>query len=555
MTEATLPAAPSTDRPTRRQWLTLLVLSLGLAIVIIDGTIVNVAIPSIRAEFNATLQQLEWVNSIYALVYAALIVTWGRIGDQVGRKRIFIGGVTVFVVGSLMAGAAPSIEFLILARVVQGLGAGMTSPSTLSIISATFIGRARGIAFGVWGAVAGASAALGPLLGGWLTTNASWRWAFFINLPIGIIAIVGAFLLIQESIDRQQELSFDIPGILLTALGVGAIIFALIEGQTYGWVQPKRPFTIGDWTWPLENVSISLVAAIIGVVALAMFVWWEQRVKRQGKEPLFDFSLTRFPSFRYGLITVAIVALGEFGVIFVLSLYLQGVLGLTAFQTGLVFLPFAITTLFVAPSAGVLSSRFGAKWVVTSGMVIEAIAIFLLSRLFAIDTPIGYFVPVLMLYGVGVGLAIAQLTSVVLSEVPRDRLGAGSGANNTVRQVGAAVGVAIIGAVLTTGISTSARSQLDANEMIPSFIKSAIVQQIEEGGAANEGQLSLEGAPAGIENSATGQAIGQIVQQSFVDGARAAALIASIFVLLGALSSLRIPNTKIEDMREVAAAH
>lgn len=555
MTETTLPAAPAVDRPTRRQWLTLLVLSLGLAIVIIDGTIVNVAIPSIRAEFNATLQQLEWVNSIYALVYAALIVTWGRIGDQVGRKRIFIAGVAVFVVGSLMAGASPSIGFLILARVVQGLGAGMTSPSTLSIVSATFTGRARGIAFGVWGAVAGASAALGPLLGGWLTTNASWRWAFYINLPIGIIAILGAFFLINESRDSAQKLTFDIPGILLTALGIGAVVFALIEGQTYGWLQPKRPFTIGNWTWPLENVSISLVAAIIGVVALALFVWWELRLQRQGKEPLFDFTLTRFPSFRYGLITVAIVALGEFGVIFVLSLYLQGVLGLTAFQTGLVFLPFAVTTLFVAPSAGVLSSRFGAKWVVTSGMLIEALAIFALSRSFAVDTPLGALVPILMLYGAGVGLAIAQLTSVVLSEVPPQRLGAGSGANNTIRQVGAAIGVAIIGAVLTTGISTSARSQLDANQAIPSFVKTAIIQQIEEGGAATEGQVSLEGAPAGIENSAAGQAIGQVIQQSFVDGARSAALVASIFVLLGALSSLRIPNMKMQGLREVAAAH
>lgn len=555
MSEAATLVAPVNDRPTRRQWLTLLVLSLGLAIVIIDGTIVNVAIPSIRQEFNATLQQLEWVNSIYALVYAALIITWGRIGDQVGRKRIFIAGVAVFVVGSLMAGAAPSIGFLILARVVQGLGAGMTSPSTLSIISATFTGRARGIAFGVWGAVAGASAALGPLLGGWLTTNASWRWAFYINLPIGLIAIAGAFLLIQESRDRSHKLTFDIPGILLTAIGIGGVVFALIEGQTYGWIQPKRPFSIGNWTWPFENVSISLVSFIIGVIALAIFVWWELRLLRKGKEPLFDFTLTRFPSFRYGLITVAIVALGEFGVIFVLSLYLQGVLGLTAFQTGLVFLPFAIATLFTAPTAGFLSSRFGAKWVVTSGMLIEAIAIFSLSRILQVDTPIGAVVPVLILYGIGVGLAIAQLTSVVLSEVPPQKLGAGSGANNTIRQVGAAIGVAIIGAVLTTGISTSAQAQLDANQTIPPFVKTAIVQQIETGASAGEGQATLEGAPPGIEKTAAGQAIVQVIQQSFVDGAKSAALVASIFVLLGALSSLLIPNTKMQGMREVAAAH
>lgn len=455
----------------------------------------------------------------------------------------------------MMAGASPTIEFLILARVAQGLGAAMTSPSTLSIVSATFKGRSRAIAFGVWGAVAGAAAALGPLLGGWLTTNASWRWAFYINLPIGLIAIIGAALLINESREANRKLTFDIPGILLIALGIGGVIFALIEGQTYGWVTPKRPFSIGNWTWPSETISISLVSMIVGLIALAVFVWWELRLQRKGKEPLFDFTLTRFPSFRYGLITVAIVALGEFGVIFVLSLFLQGVQGLTAFQVGLIFLPFAIATLITAPSAGLLSNRFGAKWVVTIGMLIEATAIFSLSRLLQVDTPIGLIIAALTLYGIGVGLAIAQLTSVVLSDVPPQRLGAGSGANNTIRQVGAAVGVAIIGAVLTTGISTSATTQLDANQSIPPFVKTAIVHQIQAGGSANEGQASLEGAPAGIENTAAGKAIGQIIQQSFVDGARNAALVASIFVLLGALSSLLIPNNKMQGMQEVAAAH
>lgn len=541
------------NRPTRRQWLTLLVLSLGLAIVIIDGTIVNVAIPSIRKEFNATLQQLEWVNSIYALIYAALIVTWGRIGDQIGRKRIFIAGVVMFVIGSLLAGAAANITMLILARVIQGLGAAMTSPSTLSIVSATFTGRARGIAFGVWGAVAGASAALGPLLGGWLTTNASWRWGFYINLPVGLIAIIGSILLLQESRDSDHKLTFDIPGIFLTGFGIGAMVFGLIEGQTYGWLKPKQPFSIGSWTWPYENVSITFASMVISIILLALFVWWELRMQRKGKEPLFDFTLTRFNSFRFGLITVAIVALGEFGIIFVLSLYLQGVLGLSAFQTGLLFLPFALATLFTAPSAGILSSRFGAKWVVTTGMILEATAIFLLHLILRVDTPIPLIIAVLVLYGVGVGLAIAQLTSVVLSEVPPQRLGAGSGANNTIRQVGAAIGVAIIGAVLTTGIGNSARTQLETNQAIPSFVKTAIVQQLEEGAGMSEGGgAGIEGMPAGAENTPAGQAVAQIIKQSFVDGARNAALIASIFVLLGALSSLLIPNTKMQTMREVA---
>ena len=230
---------------------------------------------------------------------------------------------------------------LIAARAIQGLGAAMTSPSTLSIISGTFIGKMRGVAFGVWGAVAGAAAALGPLLGGWLTTNASWRWAFYINIPIGIAAVIGAALVIQESRETRGKLTFDIPGIILVGLGVGAVVFGLIEGQTYGWIKPKLPFTIGNWTWPFTEVSVTVVAFVVGAVALALFVWWELRLQRRGGDPLFDFTLMRFRSFRFGLITVSIVALGEFGLVFVLSIFLQSVRGLTAFQTGLTFLPFA----------------------------------------------------------------------------------------------------------------------------------------------------------------------------------------------------------------------
>ena len=553
MSQPLAATATAPQGATRRQWLTLLVLSLGLAIIIIDGTIVNVAIPSIQREFNASFKSLEWVNSIYSLVFASLIITWGRIGDQVGRKRIFMAGITVFVLGSVFAGSARSINMLIAARAIQGLGAAMTSPSTLSIISGTFIGKMRGVAFGVWGAVAGAAAALGPLLGGWLTTNASWRWAFYINIPIGIAAVVGAALVIQESRETRGKLSFDIPGIILVGLGVGAIVFGLIEGQTYGWLKPKLPFTIGNWTWPFTEVSVTVVAFVVGAVALALFVWWELRLQRRGGDPLFDFRLMRFRSFRFGLITVSIVALGEFGLIFVLSIFLQSVRGLTAFQTGLTFLPFALMTLLVAPTAGIFSSRFGPKWVVTTGMLVEAIAIFAISRTVSLTAPLTLLIAFLMVYGVGVGLAIAQLTNIVLSEVPYDRLGAGSGANNTIRQIGAAMGIAIIGAVLTSTLAASATTQLQATQVVPSFVKTAIITGLAQTGGAGE-RASFAGAPAGFENTDAGKEVSQIIKQSFVDGARRAGEVASIFVLLGAISSLFIPNTSQRRTRVVVPA-
>ena len=438
---------------TARQWLALIVLGLGLAIVIIDGTIVNVVLPSVSRDFGANLRDLQWVNSVYALVYAALIVTFGRIGDQFGRRRLFVAGVLVFVAGSVLSGAAPSIGALIGARALQGLGAAMTSPSTLSIISGTFTGRMRGIAFGVWGAIAGAAAALGPLLGGWLTTAASWRWAFYINLPIGAVAVAGALTLVHESKQEGARASIDVPGILLISVGVGALILGLIEGQAYGWTGPTNGFSLGGWAWPFARVSLSLAGFIVAAVGIAVFVLWEKRLKARKKDPLFDFGLLGYRSFRYGLITVSIVALGEFGVIFVLSLFLQGVLGYSALATGLTFLPFAALTLVVAPSGGVLAARFGPKWVVTAGMVLEAVSIFVLSRVLSLEISRLSIILVFLGYGLGVGLAIAQLTNMVLSEIPSRRLGAASGANNTLRQVGAALGIAIIGAVLSSTLS------------------------------------------------------------------------------------------------------
>jgi EmrB/QacA subfamily drug resistance transporter len=519
------------------------VLALGLAIVIIDGTIVNVILPSISRDFKANLRDLQWINSVYALAYAALIVTFGRIGDQFGRRLLFVIGVVVFVAGSVLSGAAPSIGFLIGARALQGLGAAMTSPSTLSIISGTFTGRMRGVAFGVWGAVAGAAAALGPLLGGWLTTAASWRWAFYINVPIGAVAIVGAWLLVDESKAEGKKATVDILGILLISAGVGALVLALIQGQAYGWISPRNGFALGGWVWPFRGFSLSLASFVVAAIGIAGFVLWEQRMQAAGREPLFDFTLLQYKSFRFGLLTVAIVALGEFGVIFVLSLYLQGVLGYTALATGLTFLPFAALTLFVAPTAGLLSARFGPKWVVTVGMLFEAVFIFVLSRVLSVDTHQATIILIMLGYGVGVGLAIAQLTNIVLSEVPPQRLGAGSGANNTLRQVGAALGIAVIGAVLASTLSLSARSRLNEITDVPDFVKTAIVSSLDQGASIGEGSLRVSGAPAGMESSAEFKKVASVIKESFVDATRAAGLIASIFVLLGAVSSLLIPTT------------
>lgn len=532
-------AAAVEMKPTRAQWLTLAVLCMALLIVIIDVTIVNVTIPAIRAEFDASLASIEWITAIYALVFAAFIITWGRIGDEIGRRRIFIAGVVVFAIGSIIVGISSSITMILVGRLVQGFGAAMTSPSTLSILSTTFTGRMRGIAFGLWGATAGAAAAFGPLLGGFLTTYVSWRWAFLINVPVGIIAVVGAYLYIKESRDTTRKHTYDIVGVVLSALGFSALVFGLIEGQTYGWLTPKETFTLGSFAWGSDAVSITLVAFALAAIFLGAFVAYELNILRRGGEPLFDFSLLQHKGFRYGLLTVMVVALGEFGVFFIFSIYLQTVRELNALQAGLTFLPFAIVTFIAAPIAGTLSSRFGPKWVVTTGMVLEAISIFLFSRVLAVDTPFWVFIPVFMVYGAGVGLAIAQLTNLTLSDIPPQQSGAGSGAINTVRQIGAAIGIAILGAVLATQIGAVGRAEIEANASIPAAVKAPIEQALDKG---LSGESFNTNSPQA--NTPMGQAIKHVFYDAITEGVRSASVVASVFVLLGALMSLLIPNKK-----------
>jgi MFS family permease len=316
----------------RGRWLGLAMLSLGVAMIIVDATIVNVAIPSIIRDLKIDSTTAEWINTTYALVFAALLITLGRIGDVWGRRRLYLAGLGVFIAASMLAGVAPSGQMLIAARVLQGVGGAMILPATQSILNTNFQGRDRAIAFGIWGATIGGVAAVGPLLGGWLTTNLSWRWAFFINLPIGLLAIAGTLAYICESKDEESKRGFDLPGFVLVTLGLGGVVFALIEGRNYGWWVPNHPFAVLGWDWPLTGVSVTPFAIGLGLAGLVLFTAVETSRKRRGSFYLFDFSLWSYKGFRYGNLAGTIVSLGEFGLLFALPLFLQADLGYSAFR-------------------------------------------------------------------------------------------------------------------------------------------------------------------------------------------------------------------------------
>ena len=447
-----------------KQLLILLVLSLSLAIIVIDATIVIVALPQIQKDFSISLKDLEWITSLYALVFGSFLLSWGKLSDEFGRKLIFMAGISSFIVGSIVTGFSQNLSQMLIGRVIQGFGAAMASPSTLSILTTTFTGKSRNVAFGIWGATAGAAAVLGPVLGGYFTTFISWRWAFFINIPIGIAALVGAAFVIRETRFKDPKYTTDYPGLVLITVGLASVLFGLIEAQTYGWLVPNQEFSVGGFTWSISNpVSLPIVSIITGIILLGIFTSHEIRRARKGLVPLFDFSLLRYKGFRYGLFTVAIVAMGEFGAVFIISIFLQTVKGLSAIDAGLTFLPMAISVFIFAPIAGLLATRFGPKWIITTGMVLEAIALFSMSQIISVSNPVYYLYPILVVYGAGVGLAISQVTSTVLMSIPWQKAGVGSGANNTVRQIGSAFGIAVIGAILVAQISAVGQADLAAS--------------------------------------------------------------------------------------------
>ncbi len=529
------------------RWLTLLALSLGISMIIVDATIVNVAIPSIVRDLGLDGTQAQWIVSIYPLVFAALLVTFGRAGDIFGRRRVYLLGLVTFVGASILAGIAPTGGLLILARVLQGAGGAAIAPATQSILNTTFRGRDRAVAFAIYGSVIGGMAAIGPLIGGWLTTDVSWRWAFLVNLPVGIVAVVATLLWITESRDEHAQRGFDAAGFATLTVGLVAVVFSLIEGYTYGWIAPNRAFTIGGWTWPLANVSIIPFTFALGIASLAAFTAVELRRKRAGRAILFDFGLWKEPSFRFGNLTATIVALGEFGLLFALPLFLQAVLGYSAFQTGLIFLALAGGSFMSALVAGAISHRTEPRRIVQAGMALEVAGVLGTTLLLSTTVSGATLAIPLFVYGLGVGFATAQLANVVLSNVSPEKSGLASGANSTMRQVGTALGAALIGTILLAGLNTGTQDRLAAVDGLSPQVAAQVAGAIE----ASDGQalVTLRDEPAVA-------AAVPAVEAAFVDATRTAGFAATAFIGLGLVFSFLLPATKRREreVTEMAAA-
>jgi len=409
-----------------RKWFTLAAVSFGLFMIMLDNTVVNVALPSIQRDLGTDLSSLQWIVTGYALTFAALMLIGGKVADAYGRRLIFVVGIAVFTTASLWCGLADSGDELIAARILQGVGAALMNPATLSIIAATFPPHQRGTAIGIWAGVSALALAIGPLVGGLITEHLDWSWIFFVNIPVGILAIAVSFLFIDESRD-ETHVRLDLPGLATSAVGLFTLTYALIEANTYGWTSPR---ILGAF-------------AVAGVSILAFIL-----LERYQRAPMLPLELFRNRTYAGANMVMLLVALAMFGVFFFLSLYMQNVLGYSPVQTGAAFLPMTVLIILIAPVAGKTSDRFGSRGLMTAGMILIAVQLVYFSRL-GVDASFWNLLPAFLVGGMGMALTMTPSAAAATRSVSVDKAGVGAAVLNASRQVGGSLGIALIGAIMT----------------------------------------------------------------------------------------------------------
>jgi EmrB/QacA subfamily drug resistance transporter len=427
-----------------RKWVTLAAVSFGLFMIMLDNTVVNVALPTMEKDLHVTLASLEWVVIAYALTFAALLITGGKLADLYGRRRIFVVGLAVFTLSSLACGLAPSAGFLIGARAVQGVGAALMNPATLSIIVATFPPRQRGQAIGIWAGVSALALAIGPLGGGLIVENLNWNWIFFVNVPVGVLGIAVSQFAIRESRDTSHEQSIDLPGLLTSAGFLFSLSYALVEGNSHGWTSP-------------EILGLFATAAVL----LVAFIVLEKRQRLA----MLDLSLFKIGAFTGANVVAMLVSLSMFGVFFFVSLYIQNILGYSATQAGAAFLPMVSLIILIAPLSGRLSDRIGSRWLMGGGMTLVGLSLLLYERV-TVHSDFWTLLPSMILGGVGMAMTMSPMTSAAMGAVPVDKAGVGSGVLNSFRQVGGSLGIAVMGAIVASYLHHPPRSPLAAQDYV-----------------------------------------------------------------------------------------
>ncbi len=527
--------SPSVDQPTgtqARPWLALVALLLGVSLIVLEGSIVNVLIPTIVDDLGIDRTSVLWVTSIYSLVFAALLITFGVLSDRIGRKRMFMIGTAIFVAFNLLAGMAQNGDMLILARAGEAVGGAMMLPTSMAIINVNFRGHMRAAAFGLWGAVFGGMAAFGPLRGGWLADVASWRWAFYINIPLGIISLIMVWKIIGESRGEDRR-RLDLAGVLMSSLGLGLIVFGLIEGQALGWLWLITTWDLGPISLTPGDLSPVPMALGFGAFLLLLFVITQSARAKQGKSVLMDLSLFRIRRYGYGNVVATLVSLGEFGVLFALPLWLQAVQSFSPLQTGALVAILGVGAVLAGGAARHVSAMIGATRLVRLGMVLEIIGIIGVLLLLSVDRSAWWLALPLFVYGVGVGFDTAQLTNVILEDVPPQRSGGASSVTSTLRQVGSTLGSAVLGTVLFISLGLALQNDLAVNQPdLSQDQRTQIVDQVVD--SSGEAIIPLE-QQQGMAD------IAQEAKESYTHAVKIMAGVAGGAMVIGLIASFGLP--------------
>ncbi len=490
----------------RTKLLTLGAMCFALFMAMLDNTVVNVALPSIQRHLGSGVSGLQWIIDAYTLVFASFMLTGGTLGDIFGRKRFFLIGLSVFTAGSLLCGLAPSLSVLIVGRAVQGLGAAALLPGTLSILTNTFHDpRERAQAIGIWAGVSGLALALGPLVGGALVDRFGWQSVFFLNVPIGIVALVVALLAVRESRSPEGR-RLDLPGQALAIVALGSLTYALIEANNYGWTSPT-------------------ILGLFATAALAMAVFL--RVEFHSPSPMLQLKFFRNPTFAAAVACAGIISFGMFGMFFFMSLFFQSVQGYTPFQAGLRTLPATGMIVIVAPLAGRMAGRIGSKAPMAVGLAMNAVAMCIFTTIDA-GTSYAHIWPPLVLAGVGMSLVMTPMTAAVMGAVPRERAGMASATSNASREVGGVFGIALLGAIVTHIFSRDLGRSIAALHLPPA-LKDVIVTRASHGAE----QAAATALPPGVNGAALHAAAGA----SFVAGMHAAMVVAAVALAAGSLAA------------------
>jgi len=533
------PAEPAAGAPVDpRRWLTLAVVLTTSLMAGLDTTVLTVAIPTILRDFHTTLPQVQWAITGYSLTYGSMLIIGGRLTDIHGPRRMFVIGVTLFGLGSLVAAVAQGVPMLVVGEgLFEGVGAALMAPASLAIITRTFHGRERGTAFAAWGAVMGAAVAFGPVLGGFLTSTVSWRAAFVINVVLVPFVLIGMLTLTPRHHSEGVKEPLDVTGAILVGAGMAMLVFAISQGPVYGWWRPVRDLSVAGASLLSTRafVSPTPVALLLAVGLLVAFVAVERSKERRGAWPLFELGSLRNRGFRWGLVAMLVVAVGQVAFLIVVSVVLQDANHFSALEAGLWLVPIGVAIVVGSQIGGWLTRRdVDAVVVVRGGLVLEAIGIALTSTVLGSTTTLWPMLPGFVCFGCGFGFAGAQLNNVILRDVPAEKAGSASGANAASRVLGGALGVAAISAIIAAFTVHYAVDTLRAAPNLSSAARGAAIERVHRDGLSATAPPDAPAEVAATVSEAMTDAIGSAADQAL--------RFAAVMVVLSLGVSLLIPR-------------